>query len=266
MSAVLCLPACLCVSSAASPGHAPHGNASIQTGKPNVATECHQRTRPLWRRHGDIPRTPHGGIPTTCHDGADCHHRRLQCSPISGRSWRATEARGRSGASGHAAYRPTGPLILSTRPALAQTTKALRSRFPHRPLLRGLGTRRDDTGAIPRPTIQDHRTSTPGDLNQGTSGSPGLQGWYGPRGATTHEAARRARHPQMGCILPHGTTHPRPARQDGPQPRHATSGHGMRPQRTPQNTGRYHPALRPTIHGHNHKARQASTTHSSALV
>ena len=29
MSAVLCLPACLCVSAAASRGQAPHGNASL---------------------------------------------------------------------------------------------------------------------------------------------------------------------------------------------------------------------------------------------
>ena len=29
MSAVLCLPACLCVSAAASRGQAPHGNASV---------------------------------------------------------------------------------------------------------------------------------------------------------------------------------------------------------------------------------------------
>ena len=32
-------------------------------------------------------------------------------------------------------------LKASTRPALAQTTTTLRGRFPHRPLLRGLGTR-----------------------------------------------------------------------------------------------------------------------------
>ena len=162
-----------------------------------MATECHQRTRPLWRRHGDIPRTPHGGLPTTCHDGADCHHRRLQCSPIRGRSRRATDARGRSSASGHAASGPAGSHSLSTRPALAQTTTTLHGRFPHRPLLRGLGTRRDDTGAIPRPTIQDQRTSTPRDTNQGTSGTPGLQGWHGPQRATSHQAARRARHPQI---------------------------------------------------------------------
>ena len=29
MSAVLCLPACLCLSTAASQGQAPHGNASV---------------------------------------------------------------------------------------------------------------------------------------------------------------------------------------------------------------------------------------------
>ena len=231
-----------------------------------MATDAHQRPRPLWRRHRDIPRTPHGGLPTTCHDEADCHNRRLQGSPISGRSRRATDAQGRSGASGHAAPGPAGPHSLSTRRALAQTTEILHGRFLHRPLLRGLGTRRDNTGAIPRPTIQGHRTSTPGDINQGTSGTPGLQGWHGPRGATNNQAARRARHPQMGSVLPHGTTHPRPARQDGPNPRHATSDHGMRPQRTTQNTGRYHPASRPTIPCHNHMARQASTTHGSALA
>ena len=74
------------------------------------------------------------------------------------------------------------------------------------------------------------------------------------------------RHTHLGSVLPHGTTHPRPTRQDGPQPRHATSGHGMRPQLTTQNTGRYHPASRPTIPGHTHMARQASTTHGSALT
>ena len=229
-------------------------------------TESHQRTLPFLRPHRDIPRTPHGGLPTACHDGADCHHRRLQCSPISGRSRWGTDARGRSGASGHATSGPAGPHSLSMRPAIAQTTTTLRGRFPHRPVLRGLGTRPDVTGAIPRPTIQDHRTSTPGDTNQGTSGNPGLQGWQGPREATTHQAARRARQPQMGSVLRHGTTHRRPARQDGPQPRHATSGHGMRPQQTTQNTGRYHPATRPTIPDHKHMARQASTTPSSALA
>ena len=113
----------------------------------------------------------------------------------------------------------------------------LLGRLPHRHLLRGLGTRRGDTGAMPRPTIQDHRTSTPGDTNHGTSSTPGLQGWHGPRRAATHQAARRARHPQMDSVLPHGTTHPRPARRDRPQPRHVTSGHGMRFPRTTQNTG-----------------------------
>ena len=231
-----------------------------------MATECHQRTRPLWRRHGDVPRTSNGGLPTTCHYGPDCHHRRLQCSPISGRSRRTTDARGRSGTSGHATSRPAGPHSLSTRPALTQTTTTWRGRFPHQPLLRGLGTRRGDAGAIPRPAIQDHRTPTPGGTNQGASGTPGLQGWHGPRRTTTHPTARRARHPQMGSILPHGTTHPRPARQNGPQPRHATGGHGMRPQRATQNTGRRHPASRPTIPGHNHMARQASTAHGNALT
>ena len=125
-----------------------------------MATECHQRARPLWRRHGDVPRTSHGGLPTTCHDGPDCHHRRLQCSPISGRSRRTTDARGRSGTSGHATSRPAGHHSLSTRPALTQTTTTWRGRFPHRPLLRGLGTRRGDAGAIPRPAIQDYRTPT----------------------------------------------------------------------------------------------------------
>ena len=37
----------------------------------------------LWGRHRDIPRTFHGGLPTGCHEGADCHHRRLQCSSVS---------------------------------------------------------------------------------------------------------------------------------------------------------------------------------------
>ena len=171
-----------------------------------------------------------------------------------------------SGASGHATSGPAGPHSLSTRPALTQTTTALHGRFPHRPLLRRLGTRRVGAGAIPRPAIQDHRTSTPGDTNQGTSGTPDLQGWHGPRRATTHQAARIARHPQMGSVLPQGTTHPGPARQNGPQPRHATGSHSMRPQQTTQNTGRYHPASRPTIPGHNHMARQASTAHSSALA
>ena len=96
--------------------------SGIRTGRPNVAIECHQRTRRLWRRHGDVPRTSHGGLPTTCHDGLDCHHRRLQCSPISGRSRRTTDTRGRSGTSGHATSRPAGPHSLSTRPALTQTT------------------------------------------------------------------------------------------------------------------------------------------------
>ena len=128
------------------------------------------------------------------------------------------------------------------------------------------GTRRGDAGAIPRPAIQDHRTPTPGGTNQGASGTPGFQGWHGPRRTTSHPTARRARHPQMGSILPHGKTHPGPARQNGPQPRHATGGHGMRSQRATQHTGRRHPASRPTIPGQNHMARQASTAHGNALT
>ena len=38
MSAVLCLPACLCVSPAASRGQAPHGNASVPV--PDGVLEC----------------------------------------------------------------------------------------------------------------------------------------------------------------------------------------------------------------------------------
>ena len=39
MSAVLCLPACLCVSTAASSGQAPHGNASVGS-PPLTFKEC----------------------------------------------------------------------------------------------------------------------------------------------------------------------------------------------------------------------------------
>ena len=37
MSAVLCLPACLCVSTAASRGQAPHGNASVAYAQGSIA-------------------------------------------------------------------------------------------------------------------------------------------------------------------------------------------------------------------------------------
>ena len=40
MSAVLCLPACLGVSTAASGGKAPHGNASLQVWQPPAGTHC----------------------------------------------------------------------------------------------------------------------------------------------------------------------------------------------------------------------------------
>ena len=64
MSAVLCLPACLCVSAAASCGQAPHGNASphpacghVKTpGPPGVAAPC--RGRALGRRGGTVVNTP----------------------------------------------------------------------------------------------------------------------------------------------------------------------------------------------------------------
>ena len=47
MSAVLCLPACLCVSAAASRGQAPHGNAS-------KAFHCRGVTQPLRATRGPL--------------------------------------------------------------------------------------------------------------------------------------------------------------------------------------------------------------------
>ena len=49
----------------------------------------------------------------------------------------------------------------------------------------------------------------------------------------------------MDSVLPHRTAHPGPTRRDEPQPCHAKSGHGMRPPRTTQNTGRRQPESRP---------------------
>ena len=46
MSAVLCLPVCLCVFAAASRGQAPHGNASIPLW---LVLACRLRARSVWR-------------------------------------------------------------------------------------------------------------------------------------------------------------------------------------------------------------------------
>ena len=57
-----------------------------------------------------------------------------------------------------------------------------------------------------------------------------------------------------------------PTRRDRHQPCHETSGHGVRPPRTATNTGQRHPTSRPTVPGYSHMARQAGTTHGSALT
>ena len=61
MSAVLCLPACLCVSTAASRGQAPHGNASVACC---LQHQCLRLLRPGWGCA--IARIPDAGAPAEC--------------------------------------------------------------------------------------------------------------------------------------------------------------------------------------------------------
>ena len=238
----------------------------MRTGRPNVAAKCHEHSCPLWRRHRCIPRTPHGGLPTTRHDGADCHHRRLQCSPINGRSQGAANARGHSGANGHATHGPTGPHSLSTRRALTGTIGTSLNRLPYRPLLRRAGTRRGNAGAIPRPSNPRSLHIVPWRYKSGFFKCPQPPRKRLTMTNNTNQDTRRTRNTQMDLVLLQGAAHPGPTRRDRPKPCHATSGHGVWPPRgTPVHTGQCHPASGSAIHGHRHMAPQTETTYSDTL-
>ena len=64
MSAVLCLPACLCVSAAASHGQAPHGNASKVFHRRGVTHPSRSTRGHLNPEHHGLPSTARSIAPS----------------------------------------------------------------------------------------------------------------------------------------------------------------------------------------------------------